>query len=60
MSGTQALIRYTFYTKTNSETRMSASITTQVPGKSDSSVLKYVRDKYPDKRQIEVTEVIWK
>jgi hypothetical protein len=60
MSGTQALIRYTFYTKTNSETRMSASITTQVPGKSDSSDLKYLRDKYPDKRQIEVTEVIWK
>ena len=60
MSGTQALIRYTFYTKTNSETRMSASITTQVSGKSDSSVLKYLRDKYPDKRQIEVTEVIWK
>jgi hypothetical protein len=60
MSGTQAVIRYTFYTKTNSETRMSASITTQVPGKSDSSVLKYLRDKYPDKRQIEVTEVIWK
>jgi hypothetical protein len=60
MSGTQALIRYTFYTKTNSETRMSASITTEIPGKSDSSVLKYLRDKYPDKRQIEVTEVIWK
>jgi len=60
MSGSQALIRYTFYTKTNSETRMSASITTQLPGKSDSSVLKYLRDKYPDKRQIEVTEVIWK
>jgi len=60
MSGSQALIRYTFYTKTNSETRMSASITTHVPGKSDSSVLKYLRDKYPDKRQIEVTEVIWK
>ena len=39
---------------------MSASITTQVPGKSDSSVLKYLREKYPDKRQIEVTEVIWK
>jgi hypothetical protein len=60
MSGTQALIRYTFYTKTNSETRMSASITTQMPGKSDSSVLKYLRDKYPDNQQIEVTEVIWK
>ena len=60
MPSAQVLIRYTFYTKTNSETRMSASITTQVPGKSDSSVLKYLRDKYPDKRQIEVTEVIWK
>jgi hypothetical protein len=55
MSVAQALIRYTFYSKTNSDTRMSASITTQVPGKSDSSVLKYLRDKYPDKRQIEVT-----
>ena len=60
MSVAQALIRYTFYSKTNSDIRMSASITTQVPGKSDSSVLKYLRDKYPDKRQIEVTEVIWK
>jgi len=60
MSVAQALIRYTFYSKTNSDTRMSASITTQVPGKSDSSVLKYLRDKYPDKRQIEVTEGIWK
>ena len=60
MSGNQALIRYTFYSKTNSETRMSASITTEIAGKSDSSVLKYLRDKYPDKRQIEVTEVIWK
>lgn len=39
---------------------MSASVTTQIPGVSDSSVLKYLRDKYPDKRQIEVTEVIWK
>ena len=60
MSGNQALIRYTFNSKTNSETRMSASITTEIPGKYDSSVLKYLRDKYPDKRQIEVTEVIWK
>jgi len=60
MSGNQALIRYTFYSKTNSETRMSASITTEITGKSDSSVLKYLREKYPDKRQIEVTEVIWK
>ena len=60
MPSCQALIRYTFYSKTNSETKMSASITTQVPGKSDSSVLKYLREKYPDKRQIEVTEVIWK
>jgi hypothetical protein len=60
MSGTQALIRYTYYSKTNSEVKMSASITTEVPGKSDSSVLKYLREKYPDKRQIEVTEVIWK
>jgi hypothetical protein len=39
---------------------MSASITTQVPGKSESSVLKYLREKYPDNRQIEVTELIWK
>ena len=60
MSGSQALIRYTYYSKTNSETRMSASITTEIPGKSDSSVIKYLRDKHPDKRQIEVTEVIWK
>ena len=60
MSGNQALIRYTFYSKTNSETMMSAAITTEIPGKSDSSVLKYLREKYPDKRQIEVTEVIWK
>jgi hypothetical protein len=57
---TQALIRYTFCSKTNSETRMSASITTEIPGISDSSVLKYLRDKYPDNRQIEVTEMIWK
>ena len=60
MPSSQALIRYTFYSKTNSDTKMSASITTQVPGKSDSSVIKYLRDKYPDKQQIEVTEVIWK
>ena len=56
----KALIRYTYYSKTNSESKMSATITTQVPGQSDSSVLKYLRGKYPDKRQIEVTEVIWK
>ncbi len=60
MSGSQALIRFTFYSETNSDAKMSASITTQVPGKSDSSVLKYLRDKYPDKRQIEITEIIWK
>ena len=60
MSGIQALIRYTYYSKTNSETKMSAFITTHVPGKSDSSVLKFLHEKYPDKRQIEVTEVIWK
>ncbi|CAM8661532.1 hypothetical protein MCEMSE6_03048 [Oxalobacteraceae bacterium] len=60
MPSSQALIRYTFYSKTNSDTKMSASITTQVPGKSDSSVIKYLRDKHPDKRQIEITEVIWK
>ena len=56
----QVLIRYTYYSKTNSESKMSATITTKVPGQSDSSVLKYLREKYPDKRQIEVTEVIWK
>lgn len=56
----QVLIRYTYYSKTNSESKMSATITTQVQGQSDSSVLKYLREKYPDKRQIEVTEVIWK
>ena len=60
MSSSQALIRYTYLSKPNSDAKMSASITTQVPGKSDSSVLKYLRDKYPDKRQTEVTEVIWK
>ncbi len=60
MPSSQALIRYTFYSKTNAEMRVSASITTYVPGKSDSSVLKFLRDKYPDKREIEVTEVIWK
>ena len=60
MSGSQALIRYTYYSKADSETKTSASIITQLPGKSDSSVLKYLRDKYPDKRQIEITEIIWK
>jgi len=56
----KVLIRYSYYSKTNSKSKMSATITTQVPGQSDSSVLKYLRGKHPDKRQIEVTEVIWK
>ena len=49
MSGTQVPIRYTYYYNKNPETDMSGSI-----------VFKYLRDKYPDKGQIEVTEVIWK
>ena len=60
MPGGQAIIRYTYFVMSNSDSQMSASITVHVPGKSDSSVLKYLRNKYPDKRQIEVTEVIWK
>ena len=60
MSSSQALIRYTYLSKPNADAKMSASITTQVPSKSDSSALKFLRDKYPDKRQLEVTEVIWK
>jgi len=40
MSSSQALIRYTYLSKPNSDAKMSASITTQVPGKFDSSVLK--------------------
>ncbi len=60
MSGSQVFVKYTFFSKTNSDTKLSAAITTEVPGKSESSVLKYLRDKYPDKRQIEIVEVVWK
>jgi hypothetical protein len=60
MSSTQAVIRYTFYSKENATAKISASISKQIQGKSESSVLKYLREKYPEKRQIEITEVIWK
>ena len=60
MSSTQAVIRYTFYSDTNADTKMSASITTEFLGRTESSILKYLHGKYPDKRQIEITEVIWK
>jgi hypothetical protein len=60
MSARQAIIRYTYYLKTNSEAKISAAITAEVPGKSNSNILKFLRDKYPDKRKIEVTEVFWK
>ncbi len=60
MTQIQVLISYTYYSDSNPQTKMSAFIATELLDKSDSSVLKYLRDKYPDKRQIEVTEVIWK
>ena len=60
MSGTQAVIRYTFYSKEHADVKISASISKHIQGKSESSVLKYLREMYPDKRQIEITEVIWK
>ena len=60
MSGTQAVIRYTFYSKEHADAKISASISKQIQGKSESSILKYLHGKYPDKRQIEITEVIWK
>lgn len=60
MSGAQVFVKYTYYSKTNSDVKLSAAITTEVAVKSDSSVLKYLRDKYPDKRQIEISELVWK
>lgn len=60
MSGAQVFVKYTYYSKTNSDVKLSAAITTEVAVNSDSSVLKYLRDKYPDKRQIEISELVWK
>ncbi len=60
MSGAQALIRFTYFNKTNTETKLSAVITTEIPGKTESSALKYLTERYPDRRKIELTEIVWK
>ncbi len=60
MAGAQALIRFTYFSKSNSKTKLSGVITTEVPGKSENSALKYLTERYPDRRKIELTEIVWK
>ena len=60
MAGAQALIRFTYFSRSNTETKLSGVITTEIPGKSESSALKYLTERYPDKRRIELTEIVWK
>ena len=57
---TPAFIRYTYCTLLNPLMKITTSINAGLQGKSEMSILKYLNKKHPDRKIIDIKEIIWK
>jgi hypothetical protein len=60
MASRQVFIRYQYTDAANDGPPISASLQASVPGASEGSVIKYLRDRFPDRTQLQILELIWK
>ena len=60
MASRQVIIRYQYVAAASDGPPISASLQASVPGASEDSVIKYLRNRFPDRTQIQVLELIWK
>jgi hypothetical protein len=55
---TPVFIRYTYYTLSNPDMVITTSTNAEIQGKSETSILKYFQKKYPDRKIINIKEII--
>lgn len=60
MASRQVIIRYQYVAAATDGPPISASLQASVPGSSEDSVIKYLRDRFPERTQIQILELIWK
>ena len=60
MASRQVIIRYQYVAAATDGPPISASLQASVPGASEVSVIKYQRDRFPDRTQLQILELIWK
>jgi hypothetical protein len=60
MASRQVIIRYQYVAAATDGTPISASLQASVPGASEDGVIKYLRDRFPDRTQLQILELIWK
>lgn len=60
MASRQVFIRYLYIADTTDGPPISASLQAIVPGATEDSVIKYLRDRFPDRTQLQILELIWK
>jgi hypothetical protein len=60
MASRQVIIRYQYVAAATGGPPISASLQASVPGASEDSVIKYLRDRFPERTQIQILELIWK
>ena len=60
MASRQVIIRYQYVAAATDGPLISASLQASVPGASEDSVIKYLRDRFPDRTQLQILELIWK
>jgi len=60
MASRQVFIRYQYIDATTDGLPISASLQASVPGATEDSVIKYLRDRFPDRTQLQILELIWK
>jgi len=60
MASRQVIIRYQYIDAATDGQPISASLQASVPGATEDSVIKYLRDRFPDRTQLQILELIWK
>ena len=60
MASRQVIIRYQYVAAATDGPPISASLQASVPGASEDSVIKYLRDRFPERTQIQILELIGK
>jgi len=60
MASRQVIIRYQYTDAATNRPPISASLQVSVPGATEDSVIKYLRDRFPDRTQLQIIELIWK
>ena len=60
MASRQVFIRYLYTPIATDGPPISASLQASVPGATEDSVIKYLRNHFPDRTQLQILELIWK